>query len=293
MSLPAWAIARPENRVRDFFPASSKSTSADLDQTAGARRENPGYDYDFASGMHKYLYCHDNPVTGLDPSGHDDIGSMMMAMDISASLDALPGITTLQGALSSGSKGGPDVTVSLNRTLDNIDQTFTAWPDSVARASCERMVDYFGGGYVGDWDMMEPFEIGTDHQDKYGWGRTVTFYGYTYYGGAANYAMWGEMFSLAHKRFGFIRGLEWNLTTALKLAKGYKKRYGWGLEEEEALWFTRYGYNRTMPQPGNVPGRAPNRTPISQYEGSFSTQHEWKWLPNDVFDWKWLPGKNY
>jgi len=50
--------------------------------------------------LHKYLYCHDNPVTGLDPSGHDDIGSMMMAMDISASLDALPNITTVQGALS-------------------------------------------------------------------------------------------------------------------------------------------------------------------------------------------------
>jgi RHS repeat-associated protein len=50
--------------------------------------------------LHKYLYTQDNPVNGIDPSGHDDIGDVLGAMDISASLDALLNIMTVQGALS-------------------------------------------------------------------------------------------------------------------------------------------------------------------------------------------------
>ena len=71
MSLPAHAVARPENRVEEFFPATPKSASADLDQTAGLRWENRGCGYDFASSVCKYLYAHGNPVNGVDPSGHE------------------------------------------------------------------------------------------------------------------------------------------------------------------------------------------------------------------------------
>jgi len=177
-------------------------------------------------------------------------------------------------------------------TLANVADTFRSWPDSVARASCRQMVDYSGGGYTKDWDMMEPYEVGCDHKEAYGWGRTLTFDQNTYYASAVNYAMWGEMFYLAHKRFGFVGKLEYNLPTAEALALGHKLPKH-TLEEQEAYWFTAYGYNRTPPPSVNVPGRSTNYTPISEYEGAFSTQHEWKWLPNDVFDWKWLPGKNY
>jgi len=69
MSLPAHAVARPENRVEEFFPATPKSASADLDQTAGLRWENRGCDYDFASGVCKYLYAMPIPSTGLTPAG--------------------------------------------------------------------------------------------------------------------------------------------------------------------------------------------------------------------------------
>ena len=75
MSTPAWAVARPENRVRELFSAPLKSAAADLDQTLEPRGENRGCGYDFASGVCKYLYAHGNPVNRIDPSGHFDIVS--------------------------------------------------------------------------------------------------------------------------------------------------------------------------------------------------------------------------
>lgn len=35
-----------------------------------SHREIPSAGYDFASGVHKYLYEHGDPVNGVDPSGH-------------------------------------------------------------------------------------------------------------------------------------------------------------------------------------------------------------------------------
>jgi len=80
MSLPAHAVARPETRVEGFFPSPLKSASADLDQTAGLRWENPGCGYDFASGVCKYLYAHADPVNGIDPSGHMTLNSVMITV---------------------------------------------------------------------------------------------------------------------------------------------------------------------------------------------------------------------
>src|SRR5690606_25312877 len=56
MSTPAWALARPETRVGNFFQTSPKSAAADLDQTLESRRESRGCGYDFASGVCKYGY---------------------------------------------------------------------------------------------------------------------------------------------------------------------------------------------------------------------------------------------
>ena len=79
MSLPAWAVARPENRVEDFFPASPKSAADFAAQPVDSRQENPAGGYDFASGVHKYLYAHGNPVNGIDPSGHDMVEQLSVS----------------------------------------------------------------------------------------------------------------------------------------------------------------------------------------------------------------------
>jgi len=78
MSVPAHAVARSETRVGNFFPAPPKSASADLDQTLEPRRKSRGCDYDFASGVHKYLYAHANPVNGTDPSGNMTLKEVMV-----------------------------------------------------------------------------------------------------------------------------------------------------------------------------------------------------------------------
>ncbi len=89
MSTAAWAIARPETRVGNFFPTSPKSAAADHAQTAGTRWENPACGYDFASGVCKYLYCHANPVNGWDPSGHENLISLSIGSGISQSLASI------------------------------------------------------------------------------------------------------------------------------------------------------------------------------------------------------------
>ena len=70
LSLSAWAVARPENRVGGSPVFSSDFASQETAKPIVASGENPGCGYDFASGVHKYLYAQDNPVDMDDPSGN-------------------------------------------------------------------------------------------------------------------------------------------------------------------------------------------------------------------------------
>jgi len=77
MGTPAWAHCRPETRVGGSPVFSSNFTFADTAQPITASGENPGCGYDFASSLHKYLYCQGNPINMTDPSGNDgDLGSL-------------------------------------------------------------------------------------------------------------------------------------------------------------------------------------------------------------------------
>lgn len=58
--------------------------------------------------LHRYLYVADNPVNGVDPSGHDgDFGSLMMSVSIGASLDGMynGGVTAAGNAMIATLKG--------------------------------------------------------------------------------------------------------------------------------------------------------------------------------------------
>ena len=69
LSLSARAVARPENRVGGSPVFLSVFASQESAKPIGTPSENGGCGYDFASGVHKYLYCQGNPINGKDPSG--------------------------------------------------------------------------------------------------------------------------------------------------------------------------------------------------------------------------------
>jgi hypothetical protein len=98
---PAWAHCQTENRVGGSPVFSSDFASQETANPVGTPAENPACGYDFASGVHKYLYAQDNPVMGIDPSGHD-LADVMSAISIQASVFAMriaPVITVARFAI--------------------------------------------------------------------------------------------------------------------------------------------------------------------------------------------------
>jgi hypothetical protein len=66
-----WPVAAPKNRVGGSAAFSFVFAFQYIGETLDTPSENDGCGYDFASGVHKYLYAADDPVNRIDPSGHD------------------------------------------------------------------------------------------------------------------------------------------------------------------------------------------------------------------------------
>jgi len=69
MSLPAWALVRPENRVGGSPGFSCISASESTSQSVEPHEDNLDLGYNFPSRLRKYLYAQGNPVNMVDPSG--------------------------------------------------------------------------------------------------------------------------------------------------------------------------------------------------------------------------------
>jgi RHS repeat-associated protein len=90
--------------------------------------------------LHKYLYCHDNPVNLHDPSGHDgDLMSLEMSAEIGAGLDAEEDVATT--AASKAARKGlfqvylgihismpPHAAVFVNNIITDIGTLYDAYP---------------------------------------------------------------------------------------------------------------------------------------------------------------------
>jgi hypothetical protein len=66
-----WPVVSQKNRVGGSAAFSFIFAFQYIGQTLDTPAENGGCGYDFASGVHKYLYAQDDPVNNEDPSGND------------------------------------------------------------------------------------------------------------------------------------------------------------------------------------------------------------------------------
>jgi hypothetical protein len=66
-----WPVAVPKNRIGGSPGFSFAFAFQFSGETLDTPDENGGCGYDFASGVHKYLYAADDPVNLDDPSGND------------------------------------------------------------------------------------------------------------------------------------------------------------------------------------------------------------------------------
>ena len=136
-SLLVWPVALPKNRVGGSAVFSFVFAFQYIGQTLDTPAENGGCGYDFASGVHKYLYAEDDPVDGSDPSGNQDTTTELAVENADASLDAMPNIVTinaekeiafgseseLQNDVDSAKKKNPGDMVFLHATATGV------WPE--------------------------------------------------------------------------------------------------------------------------------------------------------------------
>jgi hypothetical protein len=83
-----WPVAAPKNRVGGSPIFSFVFAFQQIGETLDTPGENEGCGYDFASGVHKYLYAEDDPVDMDDPSGHG-LGDVLVTIGGIASLAAM------------------------------------------------------------------------------------------------------------------------------------------------------------------------------------------------------------
>jgi RHS repeat-associated protein len=231
--------------------------------------------------LHKYLYGADNPVNRIDPTGHDDIGDLMVGMDISAGLDALPNLTTIQGALSGGNTCGPDINVPLMNTMNDVEQTYLHAPYATKGLIAMETPWGMGGG----WDIDKLVDLGFPNgKPDFGNGsilgtgrgaQTVQFGNppKVYYAGSVNYILWGRIFSLLNYTFP-LSAPQYSESAAVTEAWLYKSIFwrDFGMTKTEADAFVRFGYSATDPSSTALP-IAPNPKNVAD-----PARFKWQWL---------------
>jgi hypothetical protein len=216
--------------------------------------------------LHKYLYCQDNPVMGSDPSGHEDIGSVLTSLSIISFANTWDRVTPPKSVKGFGA--GPDVTIPLKTTLDDVDLKISkASPWTLGWIGQVGMFDPIE--ICGGWDITPLYTLGRGMAagqlggtDGYGPGFRTVQYSHqsgplkVYWAGAVNYVLWGHMFGVYHSAFPSDQ--KYSLSTAIGLARSYKFvasfRFGSSpTEENSAMAFIKLGYDGTDPSSVALP----------------------------------------
>jgi len=85
-----WPVVSPKNRVGGSAAFSFVFAFQYIGETVDTPAENGGCGYDFASGVHKYLYAEDDPVDNVDPNGHDIADAIGIDIGLSIGLTGIP-----------------------------------------------------------------------------------------------------------------------------------------------------------------------------------------------------------
>jgi hypothetical protein len=128
-----WPGVSPKNRVGGSAAFSFVFAFQYIGETLDTPAQNGGCGYDFASGVHKYLYVEDNPVNHIDPTGHD-LADIILSINIQVSMAAIrlaPVVTAARYASAAVFVAG------LTFDQQFRDNAFALGPDALLSASGE------------------------------------------------------------------------------------------------------------------------------------------------------------
>ena len=307
-SLSVWPVALPKNRVGGSAVFSFVFAFQYIGQTLDTPAENGGCGYDFASGIHKYLYAANNPINMSDPSGND-YGDF----DI-----ILPAYLSQDGDDVGKNSAGPDVTTKVMNTMADVKQTF----EQAVRSNPSlknNLYQTVPWGMRDGWDIDPLYELGYGGASDVGYGTGALFpwefpksFGYgtypgsgtglqtvqfsfnglhVYYAGSVNYILWGEIYALLESSWTAPDVHDYSEQSAVAFAWAHKS-FGegdWGITKLEADAFVRFGYGLTFQSLGinsfGVGVNDPSSTalsvppdPLNAPNGQSAGRMPWKWI---------------
>ena len=155
---------------------------------------------------------------------------------------------------------GPDVTARLDRTLQDIRNTFDSLKLADKSKACSKIYDVRGGADEA-WDIVPLLGIGRGVEASYYWPETedgtvdceatVLYYGKCHNAGYLNYIMWGVMNQRCQKTFHYpydtpFLSPMYSLNSAISVAKVWKWReYGNTASYPEVVAAIRAGYHES------------------------------------------------
>jgi hypothetical protein len=301
-----WPVVTPKNRVGGSAVFSFVFTFQFIGEIVDTPAENGGYGYDFASGVHKYLYAGDDPVNNEDPSGHDWDDFFNDQFSIKFALSAQWGSQGAFLAVDQTGACGPDVTMPVLNTLSDAGNTFGMASEETKANAALAAVSHPAEMFQGGWDIYPLFGLG--HGPNFanlkdfggsasfgtGLGADTVQFGTparVYDAGAVNYVLWGFMNGMFYNYFrNPLSGAHdpaYFETTVEQEAAGAKdvnwmigEGTPWDYKATEAKAFTRFGWdyavNGSMSYPTSTALQIPTNpnNVASPAGGRFS----WTWL---------------
>jgi len=179
------------------------------------------------ASLHLYLYCYDNPINAIDPSGHEDLAGLGVSEEAFGGQNSWTQVTAPRGTVFG--KCGPRVDEAVNQTLADMSASFAALPDFSSKyEACENIlinVDSAWNWGVGWLEGMAAQLVGDTLQNS-----TATYDGKCFERHTLKFFLFGHAAKLCNREFprgehgppfaGALRNLEIGLILRQALVPG-------------------------------------------------------------------------